>query len=301
MVSIQERANAFLDILDRPIPKILLGCWGVIATWDTFVSQFIPEETAKSFPKAHQVIAMTYGWLSVQTWLLIGAGIVVLASLEYAARHKWKLELATGADAPIYDSSRPLQAIFWVFAVSLVGFVWLLDLRVIPKTAQGTLPTPIPAAPAAQSAAPPPTQPPPKPTPTPAPIPKEQWVSDEEFRAAKKAGKLLIPFSPEELSLMNYNKGKDSTQAYVGQWIKIHNKFDSVQRFVETDKREYLVVRIEELRLAFFVFDNKKWADRILTLRPGAMIDGFCQLTAYDGKPYEIITIKVSGMNCELN
>jgi hypothetical protein len=31
------------------------------------------------------------------------------------------------------------------------------------------------------------------------------------------------------------------------------------------------------------------------------MIDGLCQLTPYDGKPYEIITTKVSGMNCELN
>src|SRR5713226_4872681 len=108
MVSLQEPANAFLDILDRPVPKALFAIWGLIAVWDTFVSQFIPEEIAKSFPKAHQVITMTYGWLSVQTWLLIGAAIVVLVSLEYAARHRWKLELVTGSAPGKYDSARPL-------------------------------------------------------------------------------------------------------------------------------------------------------------------------------------------------
>jgi hypothetical protein len=137
------------------------------------------------------------------------------------------------------------------------------------------------------------------PAPQTSPPPPPPWVSNEEIERAKKAGRLLIPFSPEELSLMNYYKGPDGTQAYVGKWIKIHNKFDSVQRFVETDKREYLVVRIQELRLTIFVFDSKKWADRILTLRPGAMIDGLCQLTAYDGKPYEITSVKVAGMSCE--
>jgi hypothetical protein len=83
------------------------------------------------------------------------------------------------------------------------------------------------------------------------------WVSAEDFQVAKRAGKFLIPFSPEEISMMNYMKGPDGTQAYVGQWIKIHNKFDSLQRFVEKDKKEYLVVKVQELRLAFFVFESK--------------------------------------------
>jgi hypothetical protein len=230
MVAIQDRANAFLDILGRPIPKAILAIWGAIATWDTFVSQFIPEDVAKSFPKAHQVIAMTYGWLSLQTWLSIGAVIVCLIALEYGARHKWKLEAATGADRPKYDSNRPLLALFWLCVAGVIVAVWSLELAAWHNAQRAA---PLPPAPVLPKVTPAPVVSPP---PTPPP-PPEPWVSDEEVQKAKKSGRLLLPFRPDELARMNYTMGSVGTDAYVGSWVKIDSPFLRVTRFVEKDKK----------------------------------------------------------------
>ena len=292
MVSIQERANAFLDLVDRPIPKVLLGCWGVLAAWDTFVSQFIPEETAKHFPKAYQVLAMTYGWLSIQTWFLIGASIVVVISLEYAARHKWRHQLATGVSAPVRDSTRPLLAIFWLSVVSAIGGIWLLDaahwdLRIskIPPPPVQPAPQPLPPAKSDHAA------------------PTKPWVSREEFENAKATGRLLLPFTPGELSSMNFMRGSVGTNAYVGNWVKISAPLLTVEKFAEKDKKEYLMVRVSENQWApVLVFDAKKWGERVLVLKTTATVTAICQLSPYDKPAFDMTTApKFIGLNCELN
>jgi hypothetical protein len=271
MVSIQERANTFLDVLDRPIPKFLLWCWGILAAWDTFVSQFIPEETAKSFPKAHQVIAMTYGWLSIQTWLLIGAGILVLTSLEYAARHRWRLESVTGdgGRAPKRDGARPILVVFWLVVSALIVIIWSLDAAhwTSRKDQEIAMPSPI-------------TSPSPTPTaPTPAPTPKGPWVDEEEFQTAKKAGRLLLPFTPEELANANYSGGGVATDAYVGRWV---------------------VTVIQSGWPNYLIFDSKKWGERILVMRRGVAVKALCQLVKYDKEAYDASAAKFIGQNCEL-
>jgi hypothetical protein len=197
MVSIQERANAFLDILDRPIPKILLGCWGAIATWDTFVSQFIPEEIAKKFPKAHQVVIMTYGWLSLPTWFLIGAILVTLISLEWGTRHKRKLELATGTSRQRFDIERPLLVTFWMFVSALTITIWSLDAmhwnaapRMVSRSetqpAQPSTPQPQQPQPQQPSQTQPaPNQTAPVPQPRPSPPPPKPWISTENKTSRK--------------------------------------------------------------------------------------------------------------------
>ncbi|SHG37200.1 hypothetical protein [Bradyrhizobium erythrophlei] len=298
MVAIQDRANAFLDILGRPVPKAIFAIWGAIATWDTFVSQFIPENIAKNFPKAHQVIAMTYGWLSIQTWLLIGAGIVVLTSLEYAARHKWKLELATGGrPTPSSDSARPLLAFFWLFVVTTIVTIWSLDAAhwgaQVSKVSAPALPRPAKPLPSSITT----------PTPPP-PLPPEPWVTEDEVQKAKKSGRLLLPFGPNELARMNYSMGSIGTDAYVGSWVKIDNPFLRVSRLVEKDKKEYLIVVIlQPVWPAVLIFDAKKWGDQILTMNPsaGAKVHALCQLVKYDDKDrYDMDTTKFVGANCEL-
>jgi hypothetical protein len=52
------------------------------------------------------------------------------------------------------------------------------------------------------------------------PAPPAPWVSEEEFQAARKVGRLLIPFTPEEISSANYSRGSVTTDAYVGRWVK---------------------------------------------------------------------------------
>src|ERR1700736_5076604 len=214
MVFIQERANAFLDALDRPLPKKLLWAWGIIAAWDTFVSQFIPEEIAKKFPKAHQVVTMTYGWLSLQTWLLIGAILVALISLEWGTRHKRKLEIATGAVRRQFDVERPLLVAFYLFVSALTIAIWSLyasswnaALKSVSQESPSQSPT-TPTPPPSPSPAPTQATPVAVPQLKPAPPPPKPWVSNENQDKQKKLGRILLVYSPSEIIAMFAN-GQD--------------------------------------------------------------------------------------------
>ena len=66
--------------------QLLLILWGVVTFYDTVVSQFVPESFSKRFPKMHELITETSGWLPLWGWLLVLAAIVVGASFEYAVR-----------------------------------------------------------------------------------------------------------------------------------------------------------------------------------------------------------------------
>src|ERR1700722_14752200 len=132
-------------------------------------------------------------------------------------------------------------------------------------------------APAVASSAEPPKrtpvpEPPPEPPPPPAP-----WVSEEEFQAARKVGRLLIPFTPEEISSANYSRGSVATDAYVGRWVKINHPFASVRPLTEKDKKEYLIMTVTQsgwqaVWPAYLIFDSKKWVEQILILKRGTMV-----------------------------
>jgi hypothetical protein len=133
--------------------------------------------------------------------------------------------------------------------------------------------------------------------------PSETWVSEEESRQAKGKGRLLLPFRPNELASMNYSMGYKGTDAYVGNWVKIDNPVLKVDRLVEKDKKEYLVVTIlQPVWTAVLIFDAQKWGDQIRVMNPnnGAKVHALCQLAKYDKGPNDLAAAKFIGSNCEL-
>jgi MFS family permease len=304
MVSIQERANAFLDILDRPIPKILLGCWGAIATWDTFVSQFIPEETAKSFPKAYQVISMTYGWLSIQTWLLIGAGIVVVTSLEYAARHKWRLASVTGevGSIPKRDGARPMLVAFWLAVTVLIAIIWLLDSTHWSSNKDQKIATP--PKPQASTAPAPSASPAPS---TPTPTPKGPWVSNEEIEGQRKLGRMLLIYSPQELFSMF--EGGQNLGTFELKWIKVEGPTATLPVVMKIQNKDYYRVDLKLDAVGWnrgaiaALFDSKKWGDTLINIRLGGKLRAICQYIEIDhskiNPSYEMYLDTIFAYNCE--
>jgi len=66
--------------------RIAVGFWGMGAAYDTALSEWVPESWAAKAPKLREIIAMTSGFFSISTWLLVLAAILVISSLEYAHR-----------------------------------------------------------------------------------------------------------------------------------------------------------------------------------------------------------------------
>jgi hypothetical protein len=204
--------------------------------------------------------------------LLFGAVAFLVFDLVIRPRGRLKLP------APIW------LRIFLVCCTLGVAGIWIADWRIAP----------------AKIAVPetPPTPPPSKPTPT-ATAP---WVDEEEFQIAKKAGRLLLPFTPEELAGANYSGGGVATDAYVGRWVKINHPFVSVRQLTEKDKKEYLIVTVIQSGWpSYLIFDSKKWGERILVMRRGVTVKALCQLVKYDKEPYDTSAAKFIGQNCELN
>jgi hypothetical protein len=140
------------------------------------------------------------------------------------------------------------------------------------------------------------------PSPPAPPKPVEPWVGEEEFQNAKKIGRLLLPFTPEELGAANYSQGSVGTDAYVGKWVKIKHPFMSVRPLTEKDKKEYLIVTIlQPLWPAYLIFDAKKWGDQLLVMKGGSVVKAVCQLTKYDKGAYDTSAPKFIGQNCELS
>ena len=168
---------------------------------------------------------------------------------------------------------------YFLCAVFVIG-IW----RFVPAPPMPAKPLPAPVA-----------------TPSPPAPPPEPWVSDTEFQDAKKAGRLLLPFTPEEVSATNYYQGGVGTDAYVGRWIKINYPFVNVRQLIEKDKKEYLIVTVfQTLWPAYLIFDSKKWGERILVMKRGSMVKALCQLTKYDKESYDTSAAKFIGQNCEL-
>ncbi len=86
--AIRHRLDLAKEMFRRPWFRRLLVIWAAISTWDTFISQMLPEKVAANAPRVHKVIFglldMTSGWVSLWGWLLVGAALVVVSSIEFA-------------------------------------------------------------------------------------------------------------------------------------------------------------------------------------------------------------------------
>jgi hypothetical protein len=88
------------------VARAVLSAWWVrygappvalLAIYDLFLSQFVPEEWAKKWPKFWMVIDHIAALLPWWGWSLVLAGMLVLASFEYAFRRA-----RSGRAAPLY-------------------------------------------------------------------------------------------------------------------------------------------------------------------------------------------------------
>jgi hypothetical protein len=78
----------FFEIAERPWFRAFIFVWGAVGARDLVLSQFVPEEYSRNFPKLYRVIGMTAGWLPLWTWLMVGALSLVADTIEWAFRHK---------------------------------------------------------------------------------------------------------------------------------------------------------------------------------------------------------------------
>ncbi len=207
----------------------------------------------------------------------IAAVVIVLWDVRRQARAP-EIELAS-------DPAIIMKRIFFAGCTTIVVAVWAIAWPLyFPAKAVTAPPSPAPVA-----------------APKPPPPPPPPWVSDAEFQEAKKAGRLLLPFTPEEISGINYSQGGDGTEPYVGKWVKINYPFMSIRQLTEKDKKEYLVLTVFQTQWpAYLVFDSKKWGEQLLLLKRGAIVKAICQLTKYDKGSYDMATPKFIGQNCEL-
>jgi hypothetical protein len=171
-----------------------------------------------------------------------------------------------------------LSMLFYFMCAILVIAVW----RFVPPPPAPVKIAPIPAAPVA-----------PKPPPPP-------WVSQEEIEEAKKAGRILLPFRPEELGIMSLSNGAESMTAYTGKWVKISNPFDHLSQKNLSDKKEYIIVSVRNTWSTTLLFEPKKWQERLVFFRPGDQLNAFCQLYGFEGKRGDVSGHLFIGTNCEL-
>jgi hypothetical protein len=104
--AIRKRLEILRDIAERPWFRAFISVWGAIGAWDLILSQIVREEYSRNVPKLYQVVGMTTGWLSLWTWLMIGALSLVAGAVEWALRHKKRyLELLHQAPIPGGDQA----------------------------------------------------------------------------------------------------------------------------------------------------------------------------------------------------
>ena len=107
MLAIKKRIALLRSVYNRPLSRRALSLWAIIAAYDTFVSQILPEELAKKAPRVAKVVSMTSGWLSWKEWLLVPVVFFILIQFDYIYRRSQKNKNAKVND--IETESLPLS------------------------------------------------------------------------------------------------------------------------------------------------------------------------------------------------
>jgi hypothetical protein len=81
-----HRAALLLNVVNRPIPRLLFLLWALVGMYDLLLSQFIPPDLAQDAPRVWQILAKAEpflpGW-PFWAWLLILAGLFAATCFEY--------------------------------------------------------------------------------------------------------------------------------------------------------------------------------------------------------------------------
>jgi hypothetical protein len=115
-----NRVEFLGDLRKHRIARWIFLLWAAASVYDTFGSQFLPDDWAQKRPTVYQLVVMTTGWLPWQAWLLIGAIILVIFAIEYAARQKQQL-VVPGPDIKSPKMSVPIIGMI-LCAIGFVAF-----------------------------------------------------------------------------------------------------------------------------------------------------------------------------------
>jgi hypothetical protein len=168
-----ERLKFIYELRKRRSARCIFIFWAGVSIYDTFGSEFLPDDWAQKRPTVYQLVNMTSGWLTWEAWLLVGAAILVVFALEYVARHRPALSVAGGYSASIQGGRARKMGPF-VLAVGLViaaigALIWIFEAgrnqpnlkrqaeitsEKSPPTSQPQTVTPVPSTTLSQNAVP---------------------------------------------------------------------------------------------------------------------------------------------------
>lgn len=114
--------KAYIRVLIKSLfVKWAGSAWVIVCTYDTILSQFIPEQFANTLPRAWQIALVTGGILPILGWLLILAAIIAIGSLEYAIKIGGKPIPKVNPDIWVYDAAHYIVTRSWK-AEQIVGY-----------------------------------------------------------------------------------------------------------------------------------------------------------------------------------
>jgi hypothetical protein len=177
-----------------------------------------------------------------------------------------------------------------VAACALIFDGWFYSSQLSSTPALGSIPAPGPKASPSPTASPKASQ---------SLTPPPPWVSAEEIEREHKTGRILLPFTVDELANMNVarqSSGNGSNMdAYVGKWVKISGSFKQLSKRTLSDKKEYLVVTtLDQIWLAYLLFDSKKWDEALVRFKVNDRLTAMCQLYGFTSESGPIFS------NCEV-
>jgi hypothetical protein len=119
---IQKRWQTLCQVYNHRWVKRALAIWAFVAAYDTVSSQILPVSVANHAPKVREVIAMTSGWFPYWVWLLVLAGILVIASFEYAFRRASNVRSTSLERPPALLEQSPSRPTFSLFSLYKTDF-----------------------------------------------------------------------------------------------------------------------------------------------------------------------------------